>query len=94
MKRILVLLTMTSSLLIAGCGTGSKDSRGGLTDLKKQLDEKKKEQSSLEAEVRSLEEKISKLDTTAAEEQKQKTGCGERRVFKRFCSLYRIAGKD
>ena len=72
MKKILVLSTMVSSLLIAGCGAGSKDSKDGLTGLKKQLEEKKKEQSSLEAEVRTLQDKISKLDTTASQEQNRR----------------------
>ncbi|HYM93900.1 MAG TPA: efflux RND transporter periplasmic adaptor subunit [Chitinophagaceae bacterium] len=72
MKKIFVLLTMATLLVVAGCGSGAKDGKGGLADLKKQLEAKKKEQNDIEAEVRSLEEKVAKLDTTAAEEQNRK----------------------
>lgn len=72
MKKILVLITTATTLIIAGCSGGSKDSKGALADLKKKLEAKKKEQTNIESEVRSLEEQISKLDTTAAQLQNRR----------------------
>jgi RND family efflux transporter MFP subunit len=71
MKKILVLITSTTLLAIAGC-TGGSNEKGTLADLKKKLDAKKKEQSGIESEVRSLEEQIAKLDTTAAQMQNRR----------------------
>ena len=72
MKKILVLITIGTFLMIAGCSGGGKDSKGELANLKKQLEAKQKEQTSLESDIRNLEEKISVLDTSAAEEQNRK----------------------
>ncbi len=72
MKKILVLITTATIIIIAGCSGGSKDSKGALADLKKKLEAKKKEQSNIESEVRSLEEQIAKLDTTAAQLQNRR----------------------
>lgn len=71
MKKILVLITSTTLLAIAGC-TGGSNEKGTLADLKKKLEAKKKEQSGIESEVRSLEEQIAKLDTTAAQMQNRR----------------------
>ncbi|HVT86257.1 MAG TPA: efflux RND transporter periplasmic adaptor subunit [Chitinophagaceae bacterium] len=72
MKKILVLITTATIIMIAGCSGGSKDSKGALADLKKKLEAKKKEQTNIESEVRSLEEQIAKLDTTAAQLQNRR----------------------
>jgi RND family efflux transporter MFP subunit len=71
MKKILVLISSTTLLAIAGC-TGGSNEKGTLADLKKKLEAKKKEQSGIESEVRSLEEQIAKLDTTAAQMQNRR----------------------
>ena len=44
MRKILILITTATILIIAGCSGGSKDSKGALADLKKKLEAKKKEQ--------------------------------------------------
>ena len=72
MKKILVLITIATTLIIAGCSGGSKDSKGALADLKKKLEAKKKEQKDIESEVRGLEAQIAKLDTTAAQLQNRR----------------------
>ncbi len=93
MKKILVLITMGTILMVAGCGGGTKDSKGQLADLKKQLEAKKKEQTSLESDIRSLEEKITVLDTTAAEEQNRKLIAVSTVALQDFVHYIELQGK-
>jgi RND family efflux transporter MFP subunit len=68
MKKNCVLMTVVAIIIIAGCGSGAKEGKNDLADLKKKLESKKKEKSDAEAEIKSLEEKIAKLDTTARQQ--------------------------
>jgi RND family efflux transporter MFP subunit len=54
------------ALVVASCGSGSKDEKGALNDKKLKLEKLKKEQASTNAEIQKLEAEIAKIDTSAA----------------------------
>ena len=62
MKKLIVLLILTSGIILTGCGKGAKEKKGSLGDLKVELEKKKKERTTIETEIRELEEKIGKAD--------------------------------
>lgn len=72
MKKIFVLMIITVTVVISGCGGSSKKDNNDLASLKKQLDAKKKEKNTVETEIKTLELKIAKLDTGAASQQNKK----------------------
>ncbi len=92
MKKIFVIMTIATGLMIAGCGSGAKEGKGELTDLKKKLESKKKEKNEAEAEIRSLEEKIAKLDTTARQ-QNQKLISVSTLTLQNFTHYIELQGK-
>ncbi len=57
-----VLLTAT----VVACGTGSKDKKGDVNDLKAKIEKLKKEKSKLDTEIRDLEAQVLKADPEAA----------------------------
>ncbi len=68
MKKIatmLVLIAVTGYFL-ASCGTGAKDKKGKIGDMKVELEKMKKEKNELAADIRKLEEDIAKADPEAA----------------------------
>ncbi len=68
MKKIFVLLLITSGIIIAGCGSGAKDKKGDSGDMKVKLEKLKKEKNKLDADIRQLEEQIAKADPTASQQ--------------------------
>jgi RND family efflux transporter MFP subunit len=72
MQKILnMALAGSLVLLIAACGgNAAKDKKGGLGDLKVELEKKKKEKATLDADIRKLEEQIGKADPASAQAQK------------------------
>lgn len=68
LKTFFVIIVVAS---LAACGTGAKDKKGDVGDMKVKLEKLKKEKNDLDAEIRSLEDKIIKADPeTAAQVQK------------------------
>ncbi len=49
-----------------GCGTGAKDKKGEIGDLKVKIEKLKKEKSSLDEDIRKLEDQLAKADPSAA----------------------------
>src|SRR6185436_2762101 len=72
MKKIFVLMFITATVILPGCGGSSKKEKSDLSSLKKQLETKKKERTTVESEIRSLEQKITRLDTGTAQQQNKK----------------------
>lgn len=55
-------------LFIAACGSGAKDKKGDLGDMRSKLEKLKKEKHKMDADIRSLEEEIAKADPNAAKQ--------------------------
>ena len=68
MKKIFVLLIITSAVVFAGCGTGAKEKKGDIGDMKAKLEKLRKEKNSLDADIRKLEEQIAKADPKSAQQ--------------------------
>lgn len=69
MKKILVLVSISTLMIIAGCGDNSaKDKKGDPGDMKAKLEKLKKEKNDKETEIRQLEEEIAKADPAAAKQ--------------------------
>lgn len=67
MKTILkISVPVLLALVFAACGSGAKDKKGDLADMKAQLEKLKKQKNDLDGNIRSLEEKIMKADPEAA----------------------------
>lgn len=68
MKKTLTVTAIIASLtlLLVSCGGGAKDEKGGITDMKTELEKLKKQKNTLDASIRSLEDKIRKADPNAA----------------------------
>ena len=67
MKKIATILLIVFTVAgAATCGKGAREKKGGLGDLKVELEKKKKEKNDLDAEIRKLEEQIEKADPDAA----------------------------
>src|SRR5437868_6602897 len=56
------------AVMMVACGTGAKEKKGGVTDMKTKLEKLKKEKSTLDADIRKLEEEIVKADPKAAQQ--------------------------
>jgi len=61
-----VLTIIASSILLSCGGSGAKDKKGDLGDLKVKLEKLKKDKAKTESEIRKIEADIAKLDTNAA----------------------------
>ena len=68
MKKIFVFGIIASAIIISGCGTGAKEKKGAIGDMKIKLEKLKKEKSALEADIRKLEDQLTKADPNAAEQ--------------------------
>ena len=66
MKKIVtVSLIIFIAVAISSCGSGAKEKKGTLDDMKVELEKKKKEKNALDADIHALEEKIAKEDPNA-----------------------------
>ena len=71
MQKILnVTLAASLVLLIAACGSSTKDKKGEAGDLKVKLEKLKKEKNGLDAQIRQVEEQLAKADPSSAKAQK------------------------
>lgn len=70
MKKILVLLTIVSAVLLSGCGgSGKKETKSGdIVEMKATLEKLKKDKEKTDAEIRKLEAAIAKADPTALQQ--------------------------
>lgn len=68
MKKTLTVTAIIASLtiLLVSCGAGAKDEKGGVNDMRVELEKLKKEKNKLDASIRTLEDKILKADPKAA----------------------------
>ncbi|HKB43355.1 MAG TPA: efflux RND transporter periplasmic adaptor subunit [Chitinophagaceae bacterium] len=66
MKKIFVLMVITATFIMTGCGNSSKEKKGDTGDMKVKLEKLKKEKNDLDAEIRKLEEQIEKANPNAA----------------------------
>ena len=63
--KMIFTLVITASLV--ACGSGVKDKKGELGDMKVKLEKLKKEKNGLDEQIRQLEEKIGKADPASAQ---------------------------
>ncbi len=71
MQKILTIaLTTSFVLLIASCGSSSKDEKAEVGDLKVKLEKLKKEKNGLDAQIRQVEEQLAKADPSSVQAQK------------------------
>lgn len=71
MQKILnITLAASLVLLLASCGSSSKDDKAAVGDLKVKLEKLKKEKSGLDAQIRQVEEQLAKADPSSVQSQK------------------------
>lgn len=72
MKKIMTVsgLLMIAAFFLVSCGSGAKDKKGDLGDMKVKLEKLKKDKNKLEADIHDLEDKIAKADPNAVQVQK------------------------
>ena len=71
MQKILnVTLAASLVVLIAACGSSTKDKKGDAGDLKVKLEKLKKERNGLDAQMRQVEEQLAKADPSSVQAQK------------------------
>ena len=63
---------VTFSIVLAACGSTTKEEKGELNDKKVKLEKLKNDQKKISAEIVALEGEIAKLDTSAAVKEKEK----------------------
>ena len=63
---------VTFSVVLAACGTTTKEEKGDLTDKKAKLEKLKGDQKKISSEISELEKEIAKLDTAAGVKEKEK----------------------
>jgi membrane fusion protein (multidrug efflux system) len=71
MQKILnITLAVSVVLLIAACGSSSKEKNGGIADMKSKLEKLKKEKNGLDLQIRQVEEQLAKADPSSVQTQK------------------------
>jgi membrane fusion protein, multidrug efflux system len=71
MQKILnITLAASLVLLLASCGSSSKDEKAGVGDLKVKLEKLKKEKNGLDVQIRQVEEQLAKADPSSVQAQK------------------------
>ena len=71
MQKILnITLAASVVLLIAACGSSSKEKKGEAGDLKVKLEKLKKEKNGLDLQIRQVEEQLAKADPSSVQTQK------------------------
>jgi len=71
MQKILnITLAASVVLLIAACGSSSKEKKGEVGDLKVKLEKLKKEKNGLDLQIRQVEEQLAKADPSSVQTQK------------------------
>lgn len=71
MQKILnITLAVSVVLLIAACGSSSKEKNGGIDEMKSKLEKLKKEKNGLDLQIRQVEEQLAKADPSSVQAQK------------------------
>ena len=78
--------------VLAACGSGAKDKKGNLGDLKSKLEKLKKEKSTLDEDIRKIEQEITKADPEAAQQVKRLVAVDTLRV-RDFAHYIDLQGK-
>ncbi|HPG11156.1 MAG TPA: efflux RND transporter periplasmic adaptor subunit, partial [Chitinophagaceae bacterium] len=90
------LLKITLSALVvlslAACGSGAKDKKGDINDLKVKLEKLKKEKSKLDTDIKDIENKIAEADPEAAKKVKKLVSVDTLRV-QDFVHFIELQGK-
>ncbi len=86
---IRILLSSVLIVALAACGTGSKEKKGEVGDMKVKLEKLKKEKASLDAEIRQLETDIAKADPGSEQQAKKLVSVDTLRIadFRHFIEL-------
>ncbi|MEO6611585.1 MAG: efflux RND transporter periplasmic adaptor subunit [Chitinophagaceae bacterium] len=87
-----ILLSVIITLTMAACGTGAKEKKGSITDMKTKLEKLKKEKNTLDADIRKLEDDIVKADPKAAQQVQKLVAVDTLRV-KDFTHFIELQGK-
>jgi membrane fusion protein, multidrug efflux system len=67
MNKIMNIFSAVAiAVLLVACGSGAKDKKGDVTDLKVEIEKLKKEKSTLDAEIKKLEADLAKADPKSA----------------------------
>ena len=84
-----VLLPSIMALYLVACGSGAKEKKGELGDLKVKLEKLRKEKTTIDADIRELEAQIAKADPTASQNVKKLISTDTLRVrdFQHFIEL-------
>lgn len=93
MNNILkISFTAIIAVSLVSCGTGAKDKKGDIGDMKVKLEKLKKEKNALDADIRKLEDQIAKADPKAAEQVKKLVSVDTLRV-QDFTHYIELQGK-
>lgn len=65
MNRLIMILSIATTVVMTSCGAGAKDAKGELNDKRVKLEKLKSEKLKLEGEIKNLQEEIASLDTSA-----------------------------
>jgi RND family efflux transporter MFP subunit len=80
------------AVTLAACGTGAKDKKGDIGDMKVKLEKLKKEKNSLDGDIRKLEDEIAKADPAAAQQAKKLVSVDTLRI-QDFAHYIELQGK-
>ena len=64
MKKILMIISITTLVVFTACTNSDKDNKGETGDIKTKLEKLKTEKSKLDADIKQLEDELAKLDTS------------------------------
>jgi RND family efflux transporter MFP subunit len=80
------------AVTLVACGTGAKDKKGDIGDMKVKLEKLKKEKNSLDGDIRELEDEIAKADPAAAQQAKKLVSVDTLRI-QDFAHYIELQGK-
>ena len=89
-------LIVVITAAVAACGSGAKDKKGSVNDLRTKLEKLKKEKSNLDADIKKLEEQILRADPKAAASVQKLVSVDTLRVqdFEHYIELQGKIGTD
>ncbi len=90
MNNILkISFTLVIMVSLLACGSGAKDKKGNIGDMKVKLEKLKKEKNTLDADIRKLEEQLAKADPKAVQQAQKLVSVDTLRIqpFSHFIEL-------